>query len=183
MRAVSQKVGVVMAVRGFLDPPATTIEGSPAALVRTDPEYRKEWLDTDIPCVLNLCVPVRMVLGFPKDRSIGMVIGWWHRPYYERDAEARKDYDRLRLNILEHGVLAPLIGWRHPETGRVHILVGMRRAEIVAQHALLVEMGGDVEPPPEALPVALVQEDIRLWWKFDAQRQDRLKAELGEVKY
>ncbi len=95
-----------------------------------------------------------------------------HRQYHDRTAEARADYARLASSIGDHGLRCPLICcWVPGLQPRLHVLVGMRCAEIS------ISLGID---EAEAMIVA---EDVRRWWRHDVPRLDRLKRSRDEIDY
>lgn len=71
--------------------------------------YRADWL----------------TLGF-----VGRSCSFEHRPYSDRSAEARAAYDRLRASLESEGLKDPLI------TYKGHVLIGMRRFEILRESRL-----------------------------------------------
>ena len=157
---------------------------TPLEMLNADPDYRKEFLDTPIVHHFEIIPAGEFTLGLPKDREFGMVCGWWHRPYDQRDKAERADYDRLEQDIIRRGVRSPVIGWRFPGSELVHVVVGMRRTEIVQN------LRNDSILPGwrhAELTCAVIEEDIRYWWKWDAtvedSRQARLVKELGQVDY
>lgn len=63
----------------------------------------------------------------PNDLKLGADfehVGFRHRAYENRSAEARVDYDRLFESVKEHGMKNPLIIYQDC------VLIGMRRCEI-----------------------------------------------------
>lgn len=92
-------------------------------------------------------------LGFKGER-----IEFTHRPYHRRSVEARAEYDALRLDLEQRGMLHPLI------TYLGHVLIGMRRYEI------MVSLG------QQAFPCIEVDEDVSLWWRDDIPRLEALRA-------
>lgn len=93
-------------------------------------------------------------------------------PNHAKAAHSQHDYDRLEASIREHGISDPLIVWPNPETGKTHVLIGMRRAEIGKRLGI------------ETVLVAEVQEDVSQWTTEDVRlRQEALKRELGQREY
>lgn len=175
---------------------------TPVEMLGSGNTYRKEFFNTPIPYTLG-SIPVGVLsLGLPKDRKFGMVCGWWHRPYKRRDVTEKADYDRLKADIDKRGMLSPVLGWRHPDTGRVHVLVGMRRTEIIQKRNQIRQWLFDavgyvfgvrarsflaLRYSASRVMCAVIQEDIRYWWRYDAtvenSRQARLVEWLGKVDY
>lgn len=103
----------------------------------------------------------------------GRAIDFSWRPYNDRTAEERADYDRLRASIAADGLLKPLIVWRDPfrSASLWHVLIGQRRAEIARTLGIRYAW---------AVPI---REDVRTWWRHDVPRLERLKQHIGEVDY
>lgn len=89
--------------------------------------------------------------GFSGDR-----IDFDFRPYSKRSPEARKDYDRLKADLLSRGMLDPLI------THKGHVLIGMRRFEILKDRQ-------------DTFECIEIDEDVSLWWRDDLPKLEWLK--------
>lgn len=94
-----------------------------------------------------------LVQGFQGER-----IDFTYRPYGRRSTEARAAYDELRRDLEQRGMQHPLI------THRGHILIGMRRFEIMRA------LGQDTFDCLE------IDEDVSQWWRDDLPRLEALKA-------
>jgi|TARA_Y100000310_G_scaffold335623_1_gene418106 hypothetical protein len=89
------------------------------------------------------------------------------RPYHERSEEARADYDLLEQSIIKYGVKKPVITFKN------HVLIGMRRIELLLKHHGIFE----------EIACAEITEDVYLWDRNDIPRLDELKKEIGEFIY
>ena len=89
------------------------------------------------------------------------------RPYEERSEEARADYDLLEQSIIKHGVKKPVITFKN------HVLIGMRRIELIEKHYGMLE----------EIVCAEITEDVYLWNRDDIPRLNELKKEIGEHIY
>lgn len=89
------------------------------------------------------------------------------RPYDERSEEAREDYDRLEDSIIKYGVKKPIITFQN------HVLIGMRRVELILKHYGIFE----------EIACAEITEDVYLWDRNDIPRLNELKKEIGEHIY
>ena len=83
---------------------------------------------------------------------ISPVLGWKHAQYEDRSPESKKQYDRLKAHLIEHGLLNPLI------THRGHVLIGQRRFEIMRDRLetfLCLEVDEDIvgEWTPRRVPI------------------------------
>ena len=92
-------------------------------------------------------------------------------PYEQRSELRRADYDKLEASIGAHGISDPIIVWKHPDTGQLHALIGMRRHEIAWKLGIA------------HLEVAVIHEDIRQWTGMDVTRITTLKRALGQREY
>lgn len=89
----------------------------------------------------------------------GRACSFEHRPLHDRTLEAQAAYQRLRNDLLTNGMKHPLI------TYCGHILIGMRRFEILRDHL-------------DEFPCVEVIEDVRLWGREDIERLRAFKREL-----
>tara|TARA_S200002703_G_scaffold95101_1_gene82116 strand:- start:788 stop:1105 length:318 start_codon:yes stop_codon:yes gene_type:complete len=89
----------------------------------------------------------------------GQTIHFDYRPYEARTEAARAAYDRLRADLLANGLKDPLITYRD------HILIGMRRFEILRDKR-------------DSFPCIEILEDVRHWTRDDLRRLNELKRDL-----
>lgn len=104
---------------------------------------------------------VELTLGFHGEH-----VDFEWRPYCRRTEEAKADYDRLLVSLWHNGMKVP------PITFRRHVLIGMRRIEIMRRlnyHAII--------------ECAEIQEDVQMWDRDDIPRLQALKARVGSVVY
>jgi len=101
-----------------------------------------------------------LVLGLQGER----VTFCW-RPYAERPASHRADYDRLVVSIYHQGIVCPLITWGS------HVLIGQRRAEIGKRLGI------------DTVRCWRIREDVRQWHGADLLRLEALKRHCGAARY
>ncbi len=110
------------------------------------------------------CKQSELVNGFAGDK---VQFEW--RPFNERAPEAQTAYLKLKASLLKDGMRDPLI------THCGHVLVGMRRFEILSE----------VNGSDQHYRCAEIDEDVENWDRDDVVRLDRFKTELygaGTVK-
>lgn len=84
------------------------------------------------------------------------------RPYDERRPEARAGYDRLEQDLRLRGMRNPII------VHRGHVLIGMRRVEILRKFL----------HPRTMLRAVEIEEDVAAWVSADIDRLQAFKREL-----
>lgn len=142
------------------------------------------WTPGEVACYLAAPIPYRVVtvrLRGPwwRPRRLPFALGlsgrhvhWSWKPRENRPPDHQADYDRLEASIRRDGVRTPAIGWRNPQTGVMHILIGQRRAEIAAR------LGH------RDIRVIEILEDATRYWRHDLERIDRhLRPVAGEWQY
>lgn len=146
-------------------------------MAMTTPDNIPEYINTPIPYRLEMRRVLSLSLGY---RARNCAFDW--RPYDERTPEARADFDRLAQSIAQEGIRKPIIctEWPHlickgtedwTPGGDLYVMIGQRRAEIAARLGIT------------HVQCAIIEEDTREWWKYDIERLNKLKAEIGEVVY
>lgn len=89
-------------------------------------------------------------------------------PYMKRTEQAREDYDKLVVSLFHHGMQRPCITYKN------HVLIGMRRVEIIKSFK-----GTDWIRCIELNPMENVQE----WTRDDLWKIDELKQVAGSFEY
>ena len=97
---------------------------------------------------------VDLSLGF-----VGKHVSFEHRDFNDRTPEARGAYLRLKATLLRDGMRDPLI------THKGHVLIGMRRFEILRRYMF-------------QFPCTEIMEDVSEWTRKDIKRLNALKREL-----
>ena len=115
----------------------------------------------DVPYRVVVAKVAELVLGYDTDGGVNFE---W-KPYHQRTPEARRDYDRLEASIRAHGLKKPLL------TYRGHVLIGMRRAEILAKLGV------------EHVACWEILDDVSKWATADLVKLDWLKARVGAHGY
>lgn len=124
-------------------------------------EQIADYLDTPIPNSFGEALTDHLELGLivPHTR-------WVWKPYAQRPAEHRADFDRLLVSVYHEGVKTPVI------VRGGHVLIGQRRVEIAKRLGITT------------VPVLRIEEDITGYWKHDVERINRhLKPAAGEWTY
>lgn len=87
----------------------------------------------------------------------GRLLHFDYRPYEKRSPEARADYDALKKDLRSNGMRNPLITFKN------HVLIGMRRYEIMVEFGTLV------------FRCVEILDDVSEWWKPDLPKLEALK--------
>jgi len=98
-----------------------------------------------------------LILGYSGDH---VDFDW--RAYDDRSLVERESYDQLKENLIERGMLFPLITYGN------HVLIGMRRTEI------MICLHG----PNIILRCRSIVEDVQKWTRDDIKRLELYKEKL-----